>query len=68
MVRRLMVEDTPGRLRALVEADINRAACYWCGVCVGIRVFVEPKALFHVVGTTMDFQVRPMSVNIISRG
>ncbi|ETI38065.1 hypothetical protein, variant 3 [Phytophthora nicotianae CJ01A1] len=23
----------------------------------GVRVFVEPKALFHVVGTTMDFQV-----------
>lgn len=23
----------------------------------GVRVFIEPKALFHVVGTTMDFQV-----------
>ncbi|KAF1773506.1 FeS cluster biogenesis [Phytophthora cactorum] len=23
---------------------------------LGVRVFVEPKALFHVVGTTMDFQ------------
>lgn len=21
----------------------------------GVRVFIEPKALFHVVGTTMDF-------------
>lgn len=30
-----------------------------CYVCLGVRVFVEPKALFHVVGTTMDFQVRP---------
>ncbi|TDH66553.1 uncharacterized protein CCR75_006080 [Bremia lactucae] len=27
----------------------------------GVRVFVEPKALFHVVGTTMDFQVTPVS-------
>lgn len=24
----------------------------------GVCVFVEPKALFHVVGTTMDFHVR----------
>lgn len=23
----------------------------------GVRVFIEPKALFHVVGTIMDFQV-----------
>lgn len=30
----------------------------WWSVA-GVRVFVEPKALFHVVGTTMDFQVRP---------
>ena len=22
----------------------------------GVRVFIEPKALFHIVGTTMDFQ------------
>ncbi|TYZ67558.1 hypothetical protein PybrP1_012456 [[Pythium] brassicae (nom. inval.)] len=27
----------------------------------GVRVFVEPKALFHVVGTTMDFQTTPVS-------
>jgi iron-sulfur cluster assembly accessory protein len=24
----------------------------------GVRVFVEPKAIFHVVGTTMDWEVR----------
>lgn len=23
----------------------------------GVRVFVEPKAIFHVVGTTMDYEV-----------
>lgn len=28
----------------------------------GVRVFVEPKALFHVVGTTMDFQVRSSGI------
>jgi iron-sulfur cluster assembly accessory protein len=24
----------------------------------GVRVFVDPKAIFHVVGTTMDFEVK----------
>lgn len=24
----------------------------------GVTVFIEPKALFHTVGTRMDFQVR----------
>ncbi|KAF4322577.1 hypothetical protein BBO99_00003754 [Phytophthora kernoviae] len=31
----------------------------------GIRVFVEPKALFHVVGTTMDFQTTPVSSEFV---
>ncbi|KAL4162353.1 hypothetical protein PRNP1_002900 [Phytophthora ramorum] len=31
----------------------------------GIRVFVEPKALFHVVGTTMDFQITPVSSEFV---
>jgi Fe-S cluster assembly iron-binding protein IscA len=31
----------------------------------GVRVFVEPKALFHVVGTTMDFQVSYIFVKYI---
>ncbi|CEG48894.1 iron-sulfur protein [Plasmopara halstedii] len=31
----------------------------------GVRVFVEPKALFHVVGTTMDFQVTPVSSEFV---
>lgn len=29
----------------------------FAGFTAGVRVFVEPKALFHVVGTTMDFLV-----------
>ncbi|KAF1772477.1 FeS cluster insertion, C-terminal, conserved site [Phytophthora cactorum] len=32
---------------------------------LGVRVFVEPKALFHVVGTTMDFQVTPVSSEFV---
>ncbi|GLE05625.1 hypothetical protein PINS_up014663 [Pythium insidiosum] len=31
----------------------------------GVRVFVEPKALFHVVGTTMDFQTTPVSSEFV---
>ncbi|ETI38064.1 hypothetical protein, variant 2 [Phytophthora nicotianae CJ01A1] len=31
----------------------------------GVRVFVEPKALFHVVGTTMDFQITPVSSEFV---
>ncbi|EQC36157.1 hypothetical protein SDRG_06272 [Saprolegnia diclina VS20] len=27
----------------------------------GVRVFVEPKALFHIVGTTMDYKITPVS-------
>eukprot|EP00640_Fibrocapsa_japonica_P008488 CAMPEP_0113937928 /NCGR_PEP_ID=MMETSP1339-20121228/4410_1 /TAXON_ID=94617 /ORGANISM="Fibrocapsa japonica" /LENGTH=66 /DNA_ID=CAMNT_0000940843 /DNA_START=366 /DNA_END=566 /DNA_ORIENTATION=+ /assembly_acc=CAM_ASM_000762 len=27
----------------------------------GVRVFVEPMALFHVVGTTMDFEETELS-------
>lgn len=30
----------------------------------GVRMFIEPKALFHIVGTTMDYIVRPESCNI----
>ncbi|KAI9917386.1 hypothetical protein PsorP6_012989 [Peronosclerospora sorghi] len=30
-----------------------------------VRVFVETKALFHVVGTTMDFQVTPVSSEFV---
>lgn len=31
----------------------------------GVRVFIEPKALFHVVGTTMDFQTTPISSEFV---
>ncbi|TMW69376.1 hypothetical protein Poli38472_001532 [Pythium oligandrum] len=31
----------------------------------GVRVFIEPKALFHVVGTTMDFQTTPVSSEFV---
>ncbi|CAH0492001.1 unnamed protein product [Peronospora farinosa] len=31
----------------------------------GVYVFVEPKALFHVVGTTMDFQVTPVASEFV---
>ncbi|DBA02032.1 TPA: hypothetical protein N0F65_000279 [Lagenidium giganteum] len=31
----------------------------------GVTVFVEPKALFHVVGTTMDFQTTPISAEFV---
>ena len=30
----------------------NRAGC---PPCAGVRVYVEPKALMHIIGTTMDF-------------
>ena len=26
-----------------------------CPPCAGVRVYVEPKALMHIIGTTMDF-------------
>eukprot|EP00638_Chattonella_subsalsa_P006209 CAMPEP_0117758348 /NCGR_PEP_ID=MMETSP0947-20121206/15321_1 /TAXON_ID=44440 /ORGANISM="Chattonella subsalsa, Strain CCMP2191" /LENGTH=66 /DNA_ID=CAMNT_0005578511 /DNA_START=347 /DNA_END=547 /DNA_ORIENTATION=- len=27
----------------------------------GVRVFIEPMALFHIVGTTMDFEETELS-------
>ncbi|CAK4086862.1 unnamed protein product [Aphanomyces euteiches] len=27
----------------------------------GVRVFIDSKALFHVVGTTMDYKITPVS-------
>lgn len=36
-----------------------------CAYYTGVRVFVEPKALFHVVGTTMDFQTTPVSSEFV---
>ncbi|ETV98689.1 hypothetical protein, variant [Aphanomyces invadans] len=27
----------------------------------GVKVFIESKALFHVVGTTMDYKITPVS-------
>ena len=27
----------------------------WSGLDAGVKVFVDPKALMHVVGTEMDF-------------
>ncbi|KAL0587228.1 hypothetical protein ABG067_003079 [Albugo candida] len=31
----------------------------------GVCVFVEPKALFHVVGTTMDFHTSPLGSEFV---
>ena len=25
--------------------------------CIDVTIFIEPKALFHIVGTTMDYEV-----------
>ena len=31
------------------------AAAESCPPCAGVRVYVEPKALMHIIGTTMDY-------------
>lgn len=31
------------------------SAAQSCPPCAGVRVYVEPKALMHIIGTTMDY-------------
>ncbi|KAH9153303.1 hypothetical protein AeRB84_004417 [Aphanomyces euteiches] len=39
-----------------ITAMLNNNTCD-----VGVRVFIDSKALFHVVGTTMDYKITPVS-------
>ncbi|RHY47040.1 hypothetical protein DYB37_005472, partial [Aphanomyces astaci] len=44
-----------------IRLGVRTRTCALNEHVVGVKVFIESKALFHVVGTTMDYKITPVS-------